>query len=104
MGSPNRYTHVCKIRQQNAKGIVMLRNVKQMSNRDDAGVTYIDIGRRADKFKRCARLGLWFMHIVSGSCHCSKPWPNIPDADYMVASNEYALVLGEILECNILVP
>jgi hypothetical protein len=51
------------------------------------------VSGHAYEFKTCVGFRFGVMHIRSGFCHCSKPWPNVQEADDTVPSNEYTLVL-----------
>ena len=56
------------------------------------GVTYVVFSRDTNELKILVGLGVRFMQI-SWSCQSTEPWPDIQDADDVVPSNEYALVL-----------
>ena len=60
-------------------------------------VTYIGVGRDAYAVKTRVRFRFRFMPIGTGFRHCLKPWPNVQNAGDAVPSNEYALILGQIL-------
>ena len=55
-------------------------------------VTHVVFSRNTNELKILVRLEVRFIQI-SWSCQSTKPWPDIQDADDVVPSNEYALVL-----------
>ena len=63
------------------------------------GVAHISIGRDTHKLKMRVRFRFRFMEIGSWSCESTKSWPKVQDADDVVTSNEYTLVLWQILVC-----
>ena len=73
------------------KGILILlgigKVIKLMTE-----VTYIGLGRDTHEFNTRVRFRLRFILTGSWSCHCTKPWPKVQEADNVEPSNEYALV------------
>jgi hypothetical protein len=61
--------------------------------------TNVGLGRDANYFKTRVRfrIDIRFGHIGSRSCQSPKSWPNAQDADDTEPSDEYALILGQIL-------
>jgi hypothetical protein len=78
--------------QQNVKGVLILRNVKQREKKV-ARVTYVGLRRDAYESKMHVRFRFRIIHIGSVSCRGPNPRPNIQDADDAKPLNENALVL-----------
>jgi hypothetical protein len=58
------------------------------------GVTYVGIVRDTHELKMRIRFRFRFRSMqMSWSCQSTKLWPNVQDADDVISSNEYALIL-----------
>jgi hypothetical protein len=78
--------------EQNVKGVLILRNVKQRETKV-ARVTYVGLRRDAYESKMYVRFRFRIIHIGSVSCCAPNPWPNIQDAHNAEPLNKNALIL-----------